>query len=214
MHLTHGGFPVRGSGHVIPMSAVGLMARFESMEAAGDALKALENQGVDGADLTLVGGQVAKAREVHTVTGPDRRVSRRVLGMILRGGVLGLCGGLLVSAAIVGISVLLFEDVRQHELAQVMVVVAFGMLGAVVGIFATVERGVGLSESWHLAFQDVGEGEAWLAVLDAPDDAEDALRTLGASEVVRPPTASAPLSVDRAGAVSAPSSTVHDEEMA
>jgi hypothetical protein len=65
-------------------------------------------------------------------------------------------------------------------------VVAFSFLGGIAGTFATVERGIGFSESWQLAFHDVPEGETWLAVLGSHRDVEDTLRGAGATDIIVP----------------------------
>jgi hypothetical protein len=167
-------------------SGAGVLARFDTMQDAADAITTLENHGIDGADLALTGEQADRASHAHGIEVADRRIARRVVRLVAKGAILGAIGGAIVSTVIVAIASLFLEGVRDHLLAQVMVVVAFAFLGAIAGTFATVERGLGFSESWQLAFHDVPEGETWLAVLGSHDDIVDTLQEAGATKVVVP----------------------------
>jgi hypothetical protein len=164
----------------------GVLARFDTIDQAADAINVLEGHGIDGADLALTGERAELASRAQSARDADRRIMRYALRLVARGAIIGTITGALLSVVIVAVSTLFLEDVRQHLLAQVMVVVAFSFLGGIAGTFATVERGIGFSESWQLAFHDVPEGETWLAVLGSHADVEDTLRDAGATDVVAP----------------------------
>ena len=151
------------------------MARFPDMESARDAITALEGHGIDGVDVTLLGDRAVAAEHATTRAVPDRNVLRHASKLVLRGAALGTVGGLLASGIVVGIGLLVSEGVRDHGLAQVMIVIAFTFLGAIVGSFFSIEQGVGYSESWYLTFQDIPDGEIWVAVFDRTDVAREVL---------------------------------------
>jgi len=153
----------------------GVMARFPDVESAREAIGALESRGIDGVDVTLIGDCAVAAEHVRTRAVPDRNVLRHATKLVVRGAVLGTIGGLLASGIVVGIGLLVSADVRDHALAQVMIIIAFTFLGAIVGSFFSIEQGVGYSEAWYLTFQDIPDGEIWVAVFDRPDVARDVL---------------------------------------
>jgi hypothetical protein len=153
----------------------GVMARFPDVESAREAINALEGRGIDGVDVTLLGDRAVAAEHTRTRAVPDRNVLRHATKLVVRGSVLGTIGGLLASGLVVGIGLLVSADVRDHALAQVMIVVAFTFLGGIVGSFFSIEQGVGYSEAWYLSFQDIPDGEIWVAVFDRPDVAHDVL---------------------------------------
>jgi hypothetical protein len=153
----------------------GVMARFPDVESAREAIGALESRGIDGVDVTLIGDRAVAAEHVRTRAVPDRNVLRHAAKLVVRGAVLGTIGGLLASGIVVGIGLLVSADVRDHALAQVMIIIAFTFLGAIVGSFFSIEQGVGYSEAWYLTFQDIPDGEIWVAVFDRPDVARDVL---------------------------------------
>ena len=122
-----------------------LTAEFGTPGDARAAMKALENHGIDGLEITILEGLVendrrpADRRELAYVSG---RVGKGIaLGAVVGAAVLGIIG---VIAAIAG--------------APAVVIVAFVILGAglgaAVGAFWGVERGVGMSEDWEKTFEE------------------------------------------------------------
>lgn len=168
---TPAGRPAKHGRNGVP----GVMARFPDVESARDAINALEDHNIDGVDVTLLGDRAVAAEHTRTRAVPDRNVLRHASKLVVRGAVLGVIGGLLASGLVVGIGLLVSADVRDHALAQVMIVVAFTFLGGIVGSFFSIEQGVGYSESWYLTFQDIPDGEIWVAVFDNPGVAHDVL---------------------------------------
>jgi hypothetical protein len=120
-----------------------LTAEFGTPGDARAAMKALENHGIDGLEITVLDGpedndrQPADRRELVFISG---RVGKgTALGAVVGAVVLGVVG---VIAAIAG--------------AAAVLIVAFVLLGAglgaAVGAFWGVERGVGMSEDWEKTF--------------------------------------------------------------
>jgi hypothetical protein len=122
-----------------------LTAEFGTPGDARAAMKALENHGIDGLEITVLDGPADDDRRPA-----DRRelvfISARVgkgaaLGAVIGAVVLGVVG---VIAAIAG--------------AAAVLIVAFVLLGAglgaAVGAFWGVERGVGMSEDWEKTFEE------------------------------------------------------------
>jgi hypothetical protein len=122
-----------------------LTAEFGTPGDARAAMKALENHGIDGLEITVLDGPAdddrrpADRRELVFISG---RVGKgAALGAIVGAVVLGVVG---VIAAIAG--------------AAAVLIVAFVLLGAglgaAVGAFWGVERGVGMSEDWEKTFEE------------------------------------------------------------
>ncbi len=161
----------------------GVLGRFESAETARDALKALENRGVDGEDLALVGAPSARARRDFSVGEPDRRIAAFVSRRVAKGIAFGLLLGLALGVGVVAIASWTIVDFDFDSLPAVVALIGFALLGGVVGALAGVAGGVGFSESWPLAFRGQWSDDPWLLVrLDDPK-ARDALLELGAVEV-------------------------------
>lgn len=122
-----------------------LTAEFGTPGDARAAMKALENHGIDGLEITVLDGpedndrRPADRRELVFISG---RVGKgTALGAVVGAVVLGIVG---VIAAIAG--------------AAAVLIVAFVLLGAglgaAVGAFWGVERGVGMSEDWEKTFEE------------------------------------------------------------
>jgi hypothetical protein len=122
-----------------------LTAEFGTPGDARAAMKALENHGIDGLEITVLDGpedndrQPADRRELVFISG---RVGKgAALGAVVGAVVLGVVG---VITAIAG--------------AAAVLIVAFVLLGAglgaAVGAFLGVERGVGMSEDWEKTFEE------------------------------------------------------------
>ncbi|MFL6243330.1 MAG: hypothetical protein ACJ73V_09945 [Acidimicrobiia bacterium] len=122
-----------------------LTAEFGTHGDARAAMKALENHGIDGLEITVLEGAAeddrrpADRRELVFISG---RVGKGIsLGAVAGAVVLGTVG---VIAAIAG-----------APAAAIAAFVLLGAgLGAAVGAFWGVERGVGMSEDWEKTFQE------------------------------------------------------------
>jgi hypothetical protein len=163
-----------------------LAARFDSADVAREAIKRLENSGVDGADIQLLtSGATARQPPADPQT-EDRRIGRYVVpgvafGAIV-GGVVGAVLGLGLAAALSAVTDLAISGgvVAACVLAGILIVSA-------VGAFIGMERRIGFSESWTRTFDDYDNGPLWVAVR-APDEsvferARNALQTVGPLEL-------------------------------
>ena len=134
------------------------------MTQARAALESLENAGVDGDDLELVGPSADAARTPDDPKLPDRRAARHIGGRLAFGIVFGAIAGALLGLVVGVIAVAITnEDTREVALTFAFVIVGIG-LGATTGGFISFERSVGTSEAWPLTFEDAPEGPVWVAV--------------------------------------------------
>jgi hypothetical protein len=160
--------------------ATAVVARFRASEDARAAYTSLQNAGIDAADIR-VGGRLADEVESDTMLERQREQLDRRLGAFvtrsvvvgallgaLVGGVLGVAGGF-VAAAIADVS-----DSRR-TLLFVVIVVALAALGSVLGALLSVERTVGFDDTWQLTLDAQHEGDMWLAVRVADEDAKAAV---------------------------------------
>jgi hypothetical protein len=159
------------------LAAPKLAARFASMEDARRAIQELENAGIDGDDIELVGAGTEPARRPKSPTMEDRRAGRYVAPRVAVGTVAGGVVGALVGAA-AGFGLWLAFSMS----AGVILAGAFAgvLIGSVVGTYIRFERTVGFSQSWSLTFAaDVGAGPLWVTVhVSASDSVDRARRVL------------------------------------
>lgn len=133
------------------------------MSAARAAIEALENAGVDGDDIELLGRRAEAARTPTSPSGADRRVAGHVLRRLGLGAVIGAAGGAVVGA-VLGLIVLTVTSTESGTgLVAAFVLTGIG-LGVVVSAFLSFERSVGFSSAWPLTFEDAPEGSVWVGV--------------------------------------------------
>lgn len=122
-----------------------LTAEFGTPGDARAAMKALENHGIDGLEITVLDGPEDNDRQPA-----DRRELVFISGRVGKGTALGAVVGAVV-LGVVGVIAVLAG-------AAAVVIVAFVILGAglgaAVGAFWGVERGVGMSEDWERTFEE------------------------------------------------------------
>ncbi|MBV8949721.1 MAG: hypothetical protein JOZ99_02515 [Actinobacteria bacterium] len=86
----------------------GVAARFSDLDRARAAIEALENSGVDGDDIKLLGPAAQHAAAETTKNDADRRAVTHVLGRVTMAavvwGAVGLLGGLALGAVVLWIS--------------------------------------------------------------------------------------------------------------
>jgi hypothetical protein len=163
-------------------------ANFPDMQAARSAIEALENAGVDGDDIDLLGRRAEAARVPTSPARADRRVAVHMVQRIALGALVGAAGG-----AVVGVVLGLVVLAATSTGGGAGLVFAFGLigvgLGVVVTVFLSFERSVGLSDAWPLTFEDVPEGSVWVAVYSrdprTEERAHDALARLHPLELRR-----------------------------
>jgi len=132
------------------------------MESARVAIEALENVGVDGDEIELLGQPADVARTPTAPKGPDRRVALHLIRRIAVGAAAGALGGV-VLGLIIGFGVAAVTSDGSSGLVTALVIVGVG-LGTTVGILVSFERAIGLSDAWPLTFEDVPDGPVWVAV--------------------------------------------------
>ena len=122
-----------------------LTAEFATPGDARAAMKALENHGIDGLEITVLDGPADDDRRPA-----DRRELVNNSGRVGKGAALGAVGGAVV-LGVVGV-------IAAIAGAEAVLIVAFVLLGAglgaAVGAFWGVERGVGMSEDWEKTFEE------------------------------------------------------------
>lgn len=133
------------------------------MVAARAAIEALENAGVDGDDIELLGRRAEAARTPASPSAADRRVAGHLLRRLGLGALVGAAGGALVGV-VLGLVVLAVTSTESGAgLVAAFVLTGIG-LGVVVSAFLSFERSVGFSSAWPLTFEDAPEGSVWVAV--------------------------------------------------
>lgn len=163
------------------IAAPRLAARFASMEGARRAIQRLENAGIDGDDIELMGAGSHTARRPKSPTMEDRRTGRYVAPRVVAGTVVGGAMGALVGA-VIGLALWLALSMSAGVILAGAL--AGALIGSVVGTYVLFERTVGFSESWSLTFaSDEGAGSLWVAVHVAePDMIERARDVLEAAD--------------------------------
>jgi hypothetical protein len=132
-----------------PAGSVGrrpnLIAEFGTAGDARAAIEALENHGIDGLEVAMLGGDGEGRRQPA-----DRRAMTHVGGRVLK----GTATGALIGAAVLGLVGLVLVAAAGWPAVVIVAVMIAGIgFGAAVGAFWSVERGVGLSEDWEKTFQ-------------------------------------------------------------
>jgi hypothetical protein len=128
-----------------PRRPPALIAEFASAEEARAAMEALENHGIDGLEISLLDAP-AKARRDPA----DQRLVHYLGGRVVTGVALGA----VIGAAVFGVAAIVFALLGWPAGAIVATVLAGVALGAILGAFFSVERGVGMSDSWEDTFMD------------------------------------------------------------
>ena len=164
----------------------GVLGRMPSMEAARSVLEALENSGIDGNDLALLGPAAEQAAHSHDRHSADRRLLQLATRRVAVGSALGVVAGTVLAGVVVLVELLITPSIKDHPWALGMIILAWSFLGAVVGVFFSIERGVSFSDSWQLALHDVPASEVWVAVFGAHAGAEDVLAEHGATDIRHP----------------------------
>lgn len=146
-----------------PGVTAAVAASFPSMESARVAIEALENAGVDGDYIELLGQPADAARTPSDPKPTDRRVAlhlvRRVAVGAVVGALAGIALGLLVGLIVAGIT----DTDSRSGLVTAIAIVGIG-IGTTLGILLGFERAIGLSDAWPLTFEDVPDGPVWVAV--------------------------------------------------
>jgi hypothetical protein len=147
-----------------PGVTAAVAASFPSMESARVAIEALENAGVDGDDIELLGQPADAARTPGDPKPTDRRVALHLVRRIAIGAVVGALAGVALGV-LVGLIVAGFTDATDSRSGLVTAIAIVGIgIGTTLGILLGFERAIGLSDAWPLTFEDVPDGPVWVAV--------------------------------------------------
>jgi MFS family permease len=148
-----------------------LWARFASRGDARTAIEALQEAGVDGNDIELLGTPPGSTSSVELTRAVDRRIAGYLAGRVGRAILIGAVGGLL--AGTTAAAVLIAATAPASALAELIAVAIVGvLLGATCGAYVGFERAGTLSDAWPLTFEDA-RGPVWIAVFTAaPADRE------------------------------------------
>jgi hypothetical protein len=122
-----------------------LVAEFGTPGDARAAMEALEHHGIDGLEITVLDGPEPDRRQPA-----DRRALTHVGGRVAKGAAVGG----LVGAVLLGVVGLVVAAAGGPVAAMVLLLIIGAGLGAAVGAFWSVERGVGMSEDWEKTFQE------------------------------------------------------------
>ena len=161
-----------------------LAARFESPEQARAAIVRLENSGIDGTDIELLGSGADAARRPRRPGPQDRELGRSLAPRLVTGALAGALAG-----APIGLIVGLVLDAAFGVSIGVVAycVVLFVVGGATLGAYVRFERNVGFSNDWSATFVDTRGKPLWVAVRARDestfDRARNALQTVDAIEI-------------------------------
>ncbi len=161
-----------------------LAARFESPDQARAAIERLENSGIDGTDIELLGSGADAARRPRDPKPQDRRFGRYLVPRVLSGALVGGAAGVLIGS-IVGMIVSVATDA---SIGVAVYCAVFGLFaGSTVGAYVRFERNVGFANDWSATFVDTRGKPLWVAVRARDDStfdrARNALQTIDAIEI-------------------------------
>jgi hypothetical protein len=141
------------------------MARYRTLPDARHAIEALEDHGVDGNDIALVGEGAIEAEHSPDRVERDKRFLSHTVLSVAAGALLGGLAGIAIGALCIGAVVLVWPDGIDHPLWAFAFVSGFVMAaGMVLGGFVAIARHTGFSESWDVTFGNAPGAAIWLAV--------------------------------------------------
>ena len=143
-----------------------VVATFDSMEKAREAMEELGEAGIEANDVSLVGAEVEAAAGDPDTRMRDMEVTAEVGRKAILGGATGSALGALAGAAafaIPGLGPAIGTGIWAAAAAGAM---AGGAVGGMVGGVASMD----LNENWELTFQDAIRGGKALVAVHAHDD--------------------------------------------
>ncbi len=160
---------------------------FRSMEEARAAIGALEDRGVDGSRIVLLGDQAAQASTEATTARRDERfvdrISNTIAGGMLVGGLVGAALGFVAAF----FAFILPEDGAMQAGGVWGFILGGAVAGSVLGFLVFGLARMKQSQAWEQSYADVSEGPARIAVRSPKrseiDTAVTVLREHGAAEV-------------------------------
>jgi hypothetical protein len=140
-----------------------IAAKFADAQSARSAIEALENAGVDGGEIELLGSHVGAVSPGGDNEPSDRRAGRYISRRLALGAAAGALTGMLAGLALALVLLAVTDDVSRVGVLWACVIVSVG-IGTTLGTFLGLERSVGFSESWPATFDDDAAGPLWVAV--------------------------------------------------
>ncbi len=143
-----------------------VVATFDSMEKAREAMEDLGEAGIEANDVSLVGAEVEAAAGDADTRVRDMEVTAEVGRKAILGGATGSALGALAGAAafaIPGLGPAIGTGIWAAAAAGAM---AGGAVGGMVGGVASMD----LNENWELTFQDAIRGGKALVAVHTHDD--------------------------------------------
>jgi hypothetical protein len=160
------------------------MARYRTLPDARHAIEDLEDHGVDGNDIALVGEGAVEAEHDPERVERDQRFLQHTVVSVAAGALLGGLAGIVIGALCIGAVVLVWPDGLDHPLWAFAFVSGFVMAaGTVLGGFVAIARHTGFSESWDATFGNAPGADIWLAVYRDDERTHDLLERTQAVEV-------------------------------
>jgi hypothetical protein len=169
-------------------TATVVLARFEVPEDARGGFTALQNHGVDAADIRI-GGERAEALEAETQVEGERERLDNLLGRfvtrrVVLGAVIGAGIGAVVGVVLAAILAPTTEIASSDRVGLfVALAIMLGVIGSVLGVFVSFERSVGYDDTWQLMLDPEHPGSTWVAVRvsrpAARDSVIETLRSIG-----------------------------------
>jgi hypothetical protein len=152
---------VRGS--VRPKGSHNVVAIFESMEAAREAVTRLDRSGIEAGDVSIVAEEAAKREDT---SARDAKIIGTMSKRVVRTGAI---------VAILGLGLWFFKGTGVLA-ATAAGAVAGSLLGGLYGGLT----GLSMSDEWELTFDSLREGGVAVAIgSDDRDEVEKAAQTLG-----------------------------------
>jgi hypothetical protein len=193
--------PLGGSHEGAPA----VLAQYSDLDAARHAIQQLEQQGVDGDDIALVGSSARALERGATRETSDSRILSHS-GLAIAAGVAagGLLGAVL-GAITIGLILLVWSGLDARGWVYGLMVAWFTAGGALLGAFAGVSRSIGFSESMAITYEDEPSSPPWLAVYGPREEllhiveATDPIEIGWSARTTHPPAAATRSSVAQSG---------------
>ncbi len=146
-------------------------ATFTNAEAARSAIGALEDGGVDGSRIVLLGQQAAEASQEATTARQDERfidrITKTIAGGMVFGGLVGATLGFIAA-----FFAFILPEGGSLQAGGVWALVVGGLVvGHIIGFLIFGLGRMKQSQAWERSYADVSEGPARVGVR-SPDPAE------------------------------------------
>jgi hypothetical protein len=182
-----------------------VLAQYPDLEAARHAIQQLEQQGVDGDDIALVGSSARALERGATRERSDSRILSHSGLAIVAGVIMGGLVGAVLGAITIGVILLLWSGLDARGWVYGLMVAWFTAGGALLGAFGGVSRSIGFSESMAITYEDEPPSPPWLAVYGPREkllpivEATDPIEIGWSARTTHPPAAATRSSAAQSG---------------